>query len=151
MLNLGYANITSGEFGDSNDTNTESRLYQEALLPQAIGSRLFLRHRFRYEQRWVDGDDFRTRYRYALFADIPLNQTNVSRGVVYLALYNELFINGQRDIGGGRSVEYFDRNRFYLGVGYGISDTLRVQFGLMNQTTDDISKNQLQFGLHHTF
>ena len=113
LLTLGYANITSGEFGDSNDTSTEHRIYQEALLPQAITPRLLLRHRFRYEQRWVDGDDFRTRYRYALFADVPLNRDGMGRGVIYLAFYNELFINGQRDIGDGRRVEYFDRNRFY--------------------------------------
>ena len=75
----------------------------------------------------------------------------MTRGVIYLAFYNELFINGQRDIGDGNSVEYFDRNRFYGGVGYGLSDSLRVQFGLMNQTTDEISKNQLQFSLHHSF
>ncbi len=75
----------------------------------------------------------------------------MTRGVIYVALYNELFVNGQRDIGGGRKVEYFDRNRFYAGLGYGITDQLRVQVGLMNQTTDDIGKNQLQFGLHHNF
>ncbi|WP_407640237.1 hypothetical protein [Algoriphagus alkaliphilus] len=26
-----------------------------------------LTHRYRYEQRWIDKSDFRTRYRYAVF------------------------------------------------------------------------------------
>lgn len=151
LLTLGYASITSGEFGDSDDTSEENRVYQEALLPQALTPRIRLRHRFRYEQRWVDGQDFRTRFRYGLFADLLLNQDTMDAGVFYVALYNELFINGERGIGDDRRVEYFDRNRFYVGLGYGLTDRLRVQIGVMNQTTDDVSKNQLQFGLHHSF
>ena len=45
LFTLGYANITSGEPGSSNDTSGEDRIYQEALLPQKIGSRVYLRHR----------------------------------------------------------------------------------------------------------
>jgi len=58
---FGIANITSGAFGSSSATTSETRLYQEALIPQKVGSRLFLSHRGRLEQRWVDGQDFRTR------------------------------------------------------------------------------------------
>ena len=36
MFTLGAANITSGAFGDSDDTSNENRIYQEALLPQKI-------------------------------------------------------------------------------------------------------------------
>jgi hypothetical protein len=145
----GYASITSGEYGDSDDTSSENRVYQEALLPQKIASRFFLRHRFRFEQRWVEDQDFRTRYRYALFADIPLNQTTMERGAVYLALYDEIFINGQRDIGNGARVEYFDRNRLYGAIGYAVRDQLRIQAGYMRQTTNSIDKGQLQLSLHH--
>ena len=74
LLTLGVANITSGEFGPGDSTTNENRIYQEALLPQKIGERVYLRHRFRYEQRWVDGQDFRTRFRYGLFMNIPLNR-----------------------------------------------------------------------------
>lgn len=150
-LTLGYANITSGVFGSDDSTSTEHRAYQEALLPQRIADRLLLRHRFRFEQRWVDGQDFRTRYRYALFADIPLNRKDLKRGAWYLAFYNELFINGQRDIGDGRSVEYFDRNRFYGAVGYSISDRLRLQGGYMYQYAEAFRKGQLQLSLHQAF
>ncbi|MEM6878515.1 MAG: DUF2490 domain-containing protein [Bacteroidota bacterium] len=148
---LGYASITSGVPGDNSETSHENRIYQEALFSNKIGSRFLLTHRFRYEQRWVADQDLRTRYRYMLFLNIPFNKTDLSKGAIYLALYNELFINGQRDIGNGRSVEIFDRNRTYLGLGHSLSDRLRVQLGWMNQTTDAWAKGQAQFSAHHTF
>ena len=148
---LGYGNITSGTFGDSDDTSSESRIYQEALLPHKLSERFYLTHRFRYEQRWVEDQDFRTRYRYNLFLNVPLNQKNLNKNAVYLALYNEIFINGEREIGGGRSVELFDRNRFYSAMGYALKDNLKIQAGYMTQTTDNVSKGQIQLSLHHTF
>jgi len=150
-LTLGYGNITSGAFGDSNDTYTESRIYQEALLPHKISDRVYLKHRFRYEQRWVEDQDFRTRYRYNLFLNIPLNQPNLDKNSLYLAFYNEIFINGQKNIGDGRSVEIFDRNRLYGALGYAIKDNLKIQFGFMEQTLNNSSKGQLQLSMHHSF
>ena len=148
---LGYGNITTGAFGDDNSTVSESRIYQEALFPTNFADRVFLTHRFRYEQRFVEGQDLRTRYRYNLFMNIPLNQQDLKKGAIYLALYNELFINGQREIGSGKTVEVFDRNRFYAALGYTIKDGLRTQLGVMKQTTNAWSKNQLQLSLHHSF
>ncbi|MGB3464777.1 MAG: DUF2490 domain-containing protein, partial [Cyclobacteriaceae bacterium] len=118
---------------------------------QKIGNRFLLTHRIRSEQRWVADQDFRTRYRYNLFVNIPVNDTVLKKGVVYIALYNEIFINGQTDIGNDRSVQYFDRNRTYVGVGYGLKDNLRIQLGGMRQTTVNWAKNQVQFSLHHSF
>jgi hypothetical protein len=151
MFTLGYANITSGEFGPSSSTSSENRIYQEALLSQKIGERVYLRHRFRFEQRWVDDQDFRTRYRYALFIDVPFNREDLKKGAFYFAFYNELFINGQRDIGNGREVEVFDRNRTYAALGYSLSDNLRLQGGYMYQYSDAVEKGQLQLSLHQAF
>ena len=148
---LGYANVTSGEFGDSDETSGEHRLYQEALLPQQIGKRVYLRHRFRFEQRWVEGQKFRTRYRYAIFLNVPFKGTEIQKGAVYAAFYDELFINGQRDIGDGLEVELFDRNRLYGAIGYALKDRQMLQFGYMLQTTDTYTKGQLQFSFHHVF
>jgi len=151
MFTLGYANITTGEFGDGSDTVNEHRVYQEALLPQKVGSRYLITHRFRFEQRWVDDQDFRTRLRYAFFLNVPFNRTDLKKGAWYGAFYNELFINGQRDVGNGNEVELFDRNRFYVGVGHSITNNSRLQFGFMNQYSEPFSKNQLQFSLHQAF
>lgn len=148
---LGYGNITTGAFGSDNTTTAESRFYQEALFPVKFGNRFYTNHRFRYEQRFVENQDFRTRYRYNLFLNIALNKANMERNTIYLALYNELFMNGQRTVGNGNTVEFFDRNRLYGAVGYVIQDGLKVQLGIMNQTTDYWGKNQLQLSLHHSF
>ena len=147
-LTLGYGHITTGAYGSSNSTTTESRIYQEALFPVRFGKIFHTNHRFRYEQRFVENQDFRTRYRYNLFLNIGLNNTEMQKNTLYLALYNELFINGQRDIGDGNSVEVFDRNRFYSGLGYIIKQGLKVQFGIMTQSTNSWKKSQLQFSLH---
>lgn len=151
LFTLGYAHIITGTPGDATETTVESRIYQEALFPQKIGSRFLLTHRIRYEQRWVENQDFRTRYRYNLFVNVPLNKLQLEKKTVYIALYNEIFINGQTNIGDGRSVQYFDRNRTYLGLGYGLLDNLRMQVGWMKQTTVNWSKGQAQLSLHHSW
>lgn len=148
---LGYGNITTGEFGESTDIIGESRIYQEALFPVKFGNRVYTNHRFRYEQRFVDKQDLRTRYRYNLFLNIALNKPAMEAKTLYLALYNELFINGERSIGDGRTVEVYDRNRLYGAVGYILRTGLNFQAGMMNQNTDSWSKNQIQLSLHHQF
>ncbi len=148
-LTLGYGNITTGAFGDSDETTSESRIYQEALFPVKFGKRIYTNHRFRYEQRFVENQDFRTRYRYNLFLNIPINNTEFTKNTIYLSLYNELFINGQREIGSNRTVEIFDRNRFYAALGYIIKSGMKVQLGVMQQSTDNWSKNQMQLSFHH--
>jgi hypothetical protein len=151
LLTMGYANITTGQFGESNNTAAESRIYQEALIPQKLGNRIYLAHRFRYEQRFVENQDFRTRYRYNIFINIPLNKTELIKNAIYTAFYNELFINGQTDIGDNKTVELFDRNRTYFGLGYVLKPTQRFQLGWMNQKTVNWGKGQLQLSFHHKF
>ncbi len=151
MLTLGYGNITSEGFGTDDREVGEDRFYQEALFSQQLGTRVYLRHRFRFEQRFVENQAFRTRFRYNLFVDVPLNRDDLGPGAVYASFYNELFLNGQRDIGGGRRVDTFDRNRTYLALGYSVSNKTKLQFGYMMQITDNIEKGQLQLSLHQNF
>lgn len=150
-LTLGIAHVTSGAIGDSNQTATETRIYQEALVPLKVGKRLYFNNRFRYEQRFIANQDLRTRLRYNLLLNIPINKTTLSKNTFYIALYNEIFINGEKNIGNNRTVNVFDRNRFYAGLGYGITDKLRLQLGFMNQSTETAGKDQIQCSLHHTF
>ena len=146
---LGYGHITTGTYGNDESTTQESRIYQEALYPVKFGERFFTNHRFRYEQRFVENQDFRTRYRYNLFLNIPINQKTMDKNTLYLALYNELFINGERGIGKNREVEIFDRNRLYAALGFFVKKQLKIQLGVMNQTINTTQKNQLQLSLHH--
>ena len=148
---LGYANVTSGVSGSSSATSVESRIYQEALLPQKVSNRFYLNHRFRYEQRFVENQDFRTRFRYTLFANVPINKPNIEEKTYYVALYNELFVNGETEISNDVEVELFDRNRTYMGLGYVLNPKMRLQLGWMNQKSVAFGKGQMQVSLHHNF
>ncbi|MFT5860253.1 MAG: hypothetical protein ACI865_002362, partial [Flavobacteriaceae bacterium] len=148
---LGYGDVTTGAFSDESSTTRESRIYQEALFPVKIGERFYMNHRIRYEQRFVEHQDFRTRYRYNLFLNVALNSKKMKKKTVYLALYNEIFINGESNIGNGNTVEVFDRNRLYIALGYMLGDQLKIQLGMMNQTTNSWGKNQLQLSVHQKF
>ena len=150
-LVLGYASITTGTQGSSDEIFAENRFYQETSFAVKLGKKIYSNHRFRYELRFVDDHNTRTRYRYNLFINIPLKGEMIVAKTPYIAFYNELFINGQRNIGMGRTVEFLDRNRLYSAFGYMIRQGLKVQFGLMRQTTNLSGKNQLQFSIHHSF
>ena len=93
-LTLGYGNITTGSYDIDNSTSASSIIYQEVLFPVQLGNRIYTNHQFRFEQRFVENQSFRTRYRYNLFLNIPLNNTEMEDKTLYLALYNELFMNG---------------------------------------------------------
>jgi hypothetical protein len=54
---------------------------------------------------------------------------------VYFSAYNEIFVNTEQNL--------FDRNRLYGGIGYRFYSKLRSEIGVMNQTTNSISRNQL--------
>lgn len=143
---LGYGNITSDFPGELSHPSSENRIYQEAILRQKIG-KVGIMHRFRYEQRWIENAAFRTRFRYALFLNIPLNSKELAaKGSWYIQIYDEIFINGET---WEDSIEYFDRNRFYLGLGNRISPNLALQLGFMDQKFNQGSKAQLQFSAFH--
>ncbi len=148
---LGFAHITSGAFGPSDAKTKERRVYQEALIPQRVGTKGFVTHRLRFEQRDVDNQDLRMRLRYSIGFNYPFNQATLGKGAVYLALSNEFFLNLEQDVGRSRQVDYFDRNRAYAALGYSITDAMRFQFGYMQQQLDESGKGQLQFSLIHTF
>ena len=101
--------------------------------------------------RYIEDQDFRTRYRYAIFLNVPLNRPLIEPKTFYLSLYDEVFINGQRRIGKGKTVSFFDHNRLYGALGYVFRKGFKMQFGMMRLTSNKFGKNQLQLSLHHTF
>lgn len=142
----GYGSITSQAEGDATNSIHENRLYQEVILRQKLG-KIGLMHRFRYEQRWIENQDFRTRFRYAIFVNVPINSIELGeKGSWYVQGYDELFINGEKL---NETVEYFDRNRLYLGLGYRVVKSLAFQVGIMRQATDSKSKTYFQFSAFH--
>lgn len=135
-IHLGYGFIYSESYiaGTENKANfNEHRIYQQFITRQSFG-RISLQHRYRFEQRFFE-DDFRLRLRYFLSTNIALNHKQMQDKTVYLSIYNEIFVNTEQN--------FFDRNRFYGGVGYRFSKTVRTEIGVMNQTTNSVSRNQL--------
>ena len=133
---LGYGFIYSEPYIGNTDNKTnfnEHRIYQQFITRQSFG-RLSLQHRYRFEQRFIE-DDFRLRLRYFLGVNLALNQKQMQDKTFYISLYNELFLNTQGI--------YFDRNRFYSGIGYRFSKTVRSEIGFLNQKLFTTSRNQL--------
>lgn len=124
---IGYAFIHSQNylgFLDEKIRVNEQRIYQQFITKQSIG-RVQLQHRYRFEQRWVETQDFKLRFRYFLSINIPLNNKIMEDKTVYLSSYNEIFINNKATV--------FDRNRLYGGIGYKVNALFRVEVGYMNQ------------------
>ncbi|MFZ4262409.1 DUF2490 domain-containing protein [Sphingobacterium sp. HJSM2_6] len=128
QVSLGYAYGYSEAEGEPNLPFSEHRIYQEGLFSHKV-SKLGLRHRIRVEERFVEGQEFQSRFRYCLFLDIPLTNKEMNKGGVYLAFYDELFLN----IDNPMTESLFDRNRAYAGLGFKAKDQLGLQLGYMMQ------------------
>ncbi|OYX27598.1 MAG: hypothetical protein B7Z06_04025 [Flavobacteriales bacterium 32-35-8] len=129
---LGYGYILSENYiNDSDDklTVNEHRIFQQFISSQNIGS-VKLNHRYRFEQRFIE-DDFKMRFRYFLGLNIPFKNTSP----FYFSAYNELFLNTKSTV--------FDRNRLYGGIGYQLSENIRLEAGYMNQYFETSGRDQL--------
>ena len=121
-LLLGYAYIATDaydEFDNNTSTKIEHRIYQQYLYKNKVGSNS-LTHRFRLEERFFP-NEFGLRARYFISLQKPLGSKTIAKGNTYLSAYNELFV----DIKDPK----FDRNRLYGGLGYGITESLRIETG----------------------
>lgn len=135
-IHFGYGFIYTEPYIGNADEKTsfnEHRLYQQFITRQSFG-RFSLQHRYRFEQRFF-ADDFRLRLRYFLSLNIALTQKQMMDKTLYLSFYNELFMNTNE--------VFFDRNRLYGGLGFRFSKTIRTELGIMNQSTNTVSRNQL--------
>ncbi|MBK9271670.1 MAG: DUF2490 domain-containing protein [Saprospiraceae bacterium] len=140
QLLMGYAFIQSKPYLNGTDERIqtqEHRLFQQFVTRQNFG-RFFITHRYRFEQRFLE-EEFRTRFRYLFWLQIPLNTPNITQKSVYISAFNELFIHGNGKL--------YDRNRLYAAVGYGINHFIRLELGVMSQIFQTNSRPQLQIAL----
>ena len=102
-------------------------------------NRIRFEHRYRAEQRWTS-NGFRNRFRYRFNTLMPLNGPKVEPGVFYLTASDELFLTDR--------APYFERNRFFAGIGYEFSRLFTLQSGWMNQfdyrINDETGRNFFQ-------
>jgi hypothetical protein len=136
ILTAGYGYIASHDFESDQKApeSREHRLFQQLILINKV-SRLKFEHRYRYEQRWVN-DDFKTRLRYRLMVFLPLNKPTITKGTIFLGIYDEIFLNVKQT--------FFDRNRFYVALGYQFSKTTQMQLGYLRQRVNPFGKDYLQ-------
>lgn len=140
-LLLGYAFIlsepyVSGTTGGKRTTR-EHRLFQQLITRQSFG-RVFLQHRYRLEQRFLE-TGFRSRFRYFVGVNLPLNKARMEAGACYLSAYNEFFLHLDRPV--------FDRNRVYGALGWVLRKDLRLELGMMTQILETRSRPQVQVAL----
>ena len=135
---LGYGFIQSENYNALNEKVglPEHRIYQQYITRQNAG-RVSLQHRYRFEQRWVENQNFRMRFRYFLSLNVPLNKNTLEDKTIYLSAYNEIFINS------ASTNQFFDRNRLYSGLGYRFSPKLKFELGYMNQQFNRGKRDQV--------
>jgi len=133
-LLLGYGFIRSENyFGNEELVVNEHRIFQQIITKQNA-AKLRIQHRYRFEQRFVE-EDFKLRFRYFLSLAYPLWENNTTKQELYLAAYNEIFLNKNNIV--------FDRNRLYGGLGYRLNNKVRFELGYMNQFFNVGGRDQL--------
>lgn len=150
MVTLGYAFVETYPYGDYPAATAfpEHRIYEQLLLKDQHGIAA-LQHRFRLEQRWITfanqpGATYLNRVRYMFRSNFALSGKTIDKGELYIGWYDEIFINFGKNV--ARNV--YDQNRFYLALGYKITNTSSLELGYMNQNV--AQRNGNIFENNHT-
>ncbi len=128
----GVTNLLDGDV--PRPASIEKRIYQQYLYKQKSNN-FFITHRVRMEERFF-ADDVGFRSRYFLSLQKPLNGKLLNRRSIYASCFNEVFIDIRN--------QKFDRNRFYTGIGYGVSDDIRLETGYLIQAQKNSTRGQFQ-------
>lgn len=123
ILAMGDYRTYEFEGNFKNQQMREFRLWQQLTFTSMLGS-LRMEHRYRAEQRWQNGN-YKNRFRYRVSPVLPLNNKTIEPGTLYLSAFNELFFTNR--------APYFERNRFFAGLGYQIAKSFAIQTGYLNQ------------------
>ena len=134
LLGLAYIESTLQEGDVTMPATNEKRVYQQYLYKQKRNN-LFITHRVRMEERFLT-DDFGLRSRYFLSIQKPLNGKLLNRRSIYASCFNELFIDIKN--------QKFDRNRFFTGIGFGVSKDIRLETGYLIQAQKNSTRGQFQ-------
>jgi hypothetical protein len=123
-------------------TTHEYRTWEQLILRNQV-DRVKIEHRYRVEQRWVNGD-YRNRFRYRIYPIVPINHSKLIPKTVYLTAFEEVFFTN--------TAPYFERNRFLVGAGYQFSGLFCLQMGFIRQfdyntTNNGVGKNFIQTNL----
>lgn len=154
----GDLSVPSNSAFKANQTFPEHRTHQQISVKDNIGI-LNLTHRVRLEQRWngsmdtlnktVKNWNYTNRIRYFIRLDFPLTGNTIDDNELYLAAYNEIFINF------GENVKFnvFDQNRIGFLLGYKLNNYLKVEIGVLQQILQqgDLVNNQTVFQYNYGY
>jgi len=142
---VGYASVITEKKGKPNNPFYENRIFQELATSQLLG-KISVRHRFRFEQRFFNNQDFRTRLRYQLELTVPIYQGEKGNSF-YANAYNEIFINTNKT---NAVQNVFDRNRISVGLGYRFTKSFAIQTAYMVQLFEKGNERQLTLGFYQS-
>jgi uncharacterized protein DUF2490 len=137
-LTAGYAYINNFP-GDNhqNVSQPEHRPWQQ-LQWHTKYPRLRLMQWFRLEERWrrkilnndelAEGYNFNFRFRYNFLAQFPLNKKRFQPKTFSFIANDEMMVNFGKQV----VYNYFDQNRFFIGLAYHVNTHDNLQFGYMN-------------------
>ncbi|MEO6151310.1 MAG: DUF2490 domain-containing protein [Mucilaginibacter sp.] len=130
---------------DGPPTALETRLWEQIQINQFL-DRIKIEHRYRVEQRFFE-TGYKNRFRYRLNLAIPINHAKIGPKTWYGATFDEIFLNNK--------APHFERNRFYVGLGYQFDKSLSIQAGLMHQynytLTTSGAKDNLAINVQYRF
>ena len=112
-----HKSYSYAESGQEKPDSDEIRLTLQGMLFNFF-DRTTLQHRYRLEQRWVDGIS-KQRARYRLQATIPLNNKSLTPGTWFVNVNNEIMITIGQDLG-------FNQNWTYFAPGYQFTKSLNL-------------------------
>jgi hypothetical protein len=142
FFSLGYTYVKSWPFHEEGARTTQNHFFQQLILRSPMW-RFRLYHRYRFEERWIRANeatetDFSTRLRYMLFLQLPLTRRTIEPNTLFLASYNELFVNTS-----GREA-VFDQDRVYAALAYQVTRNMCVHTGFLWQIFSDRTLRRLQ-------
>lgn len=141
MWAFNYLETKSFDKGETETVSHDKRWIHQLAVSEKWG-RISVSHRLRIENRWLSrpgDDDFENRYRQWLWLRLPLNSKSISSGTFFLSAYDEVFLNFQHDV--------FGQNRLYGGVGYQLSEDIRLEAGYMKNHFRGRNFDRLQLSL----
>lgn len=156
-LSAGYFYVKTFPYGDfpAKSDFFENRLWEQIQLKGTHGIMEWT-NRLRLEQRYVHSPVqvgnayepgpavYSNRMRISNRASIPLKGKTIADKAFYVTAFDEVFINFGKNV----KLNLFDQNRAFVGLGYKISKTGRIEGGYLNQL--NIKSNGLTIENNHT-
>jgi len=137
-LTAGYAYVNHFP-GDNHKkiSQTEHRPWQQIQWHTKYGKKRMMqwirldekfRHKILNDSTLADGYNFNYKVRYNLLYDVPLSKKGIVPGSLSLIFNDEVHINFGKQVVNN----YFDQNRFFIGLKYQTSEHNNLQVGYMN-------------------